>query len=51
MPTSHHKDTYVFDINTIKALIIFFINNNYFMCGDKILQQKIGVPMGLDPAP
>ncbi len=48
---SHHKDTCAFDTNTFKALIKFLIDNAYFMCGDKILRQKIGIPMGLDPAP
>ena len=48
---SHHKNTCAFDTNTFKALIKFLINNAYFKCGDKILWQKIGIPMGLDPAP
>ena len=47
----HHEGTCAFDTNTFKALIKFLINNAYFRCGDKILRQKIGIPMGLDPAP
>ena len=47
----HHEKTCAFDPNTFKALNKFLINNAYFSCGDKILRQKIGIPMGLDPAP
>ena len=49
--SSYHEGTCAFDANNFKTLIKFLINNAYFVCGDKILRQKIGIPMGLDPAP
>ena len=45
------EGTCAFDANNFKTLIKFLINNAFFGCGDKILRQKIGIPMGLDPAP
>ena len=46
----YREGTCAFDANNFKTLIQFLINNAYFVCGDKILRQKIGIPMGLDPA-
>ena len=37
--------------NNFETLIKSIINYAYPICGDKILRQKIGIPMGLDPAP
>ena len=45
------ESTLAFDNNLFKFLIKFLINYAYFQCGNKILKQIIGIPMGLDPAP
>ena len=49
--SSYHEGTCAFDTNNLKTLIKFLINNAYFVCGDKILRQKIGIHISLDPAP
>ena len=36
-------------MSTVVAL--FLINNSYFYVGKQVFRQKIGIPMGLDPAP
>ena len=45
------ESSLAFDVNLFKHLIKFLISNAYFQCGNKILKQIIGIPMGLDPAP
>ena len=35
----------------LTSMIDFLINNSYFILGDKIYRQKIGIPMGTDCAP
>ena len=35
----------------IHRMIDLVIDNALFMVGDKVIRQKIGIPMGIDPAP
>ena len=35
----------------IKAALKYAIDNSYFHIGDKVFRQKIGIPIGSDPAP
>ena len=35
----------------ILEIIEFDLNNTYFRVGDKVLQQKVGIPMGSPPSP
>ena len=46
-----HGNTLAHCAGGFKALVKFLITNAYFKCGSKILRQKIGIPMGVDPAP
>ena len=41
----------VYDIDNVKNTLQFLINNSYFCVGKQVFRQKIGIPMGLDPAP
>ena len=41
----------VYDIDNVKNALQFLINNSYFYVGKQVFRQKIGIPMGLDPAP
>ena len=40
----------VYDIDNVKNALQFLINNSYFYVGKQVFRQKIGIPMGLDPA-
>ena len=42
---------YVFDINDSIKLHTWVVQNSYLKCGDITLIQRIGIPMGGDPAP
>ena len=37
--------------NTIKSFVEFIIKHSFFTVGNLLLLQKIGIPMGIDPAP
>ena len=41
----------VYDIDNVKESLEFLISNSYFHVGTQVYRQKIGIPMGLDPAP
>ena len=41
----------VYDVENVKSALQFLIDNSYFYVGKQIFRQKIGIPMGLDPAP
>ena len=40
----------LYDIDGVKNSLKFLIDNSYFYVGDHVFRQKIGIPMGLDPA-
>ena len=40
-----------FTAEIIKKCVFFLVNNAYFCVGKSIFRQKIGIPMGSDPAP
>ena len=40
-----------FDKTSLLKGIYFLIDNTFFRCGDLILKQNIGIPMGTDPGP
>ena len=40
-----------FSKNSLKMAIKHLITNCYFTVGNVVLRQKIGIPMGIDPAP
>ena len=40
-----------FDKTSLLKCIYFLIDNTFFRCGDLILKQNIGIPMGTDPGP
>ena len=42
---------FVFDINSLKKAVGHLIRNSHFAIGDQVFQQKIGIPIGSDPAP
>ena len=41
----------VYSKERIHLLIDFVVDNSYFRLGNKVFRQKIGIPMGVDPAP
>ena len=41
----------VYSKERIHDLIDFVVDNSYFRIGKKVFRQKIGIPMGVDPAP
>ena len=41
----------MYSLNRIKDAIKFLLSNCYFLVGSQIFRQKIGIPMGSDPAP
>ena len=41
----------VFDKESVHKLIDFVVDNSFFKLGNKIYRQRIGIPMGIDPAP
>ena len=47
---TNKKITY-FTKSSLKDVISLLIQESYFKVGNKILLQKIGIPMGIDPAP
>ena len=44
------KDNVAFSKSTLKTSLKHLIQNCYFMVGNSLLRQKIGIPMGIDPA-
>ena len=49
--TNPPKSTFFFAKTSIIEAVDFLIQNCYFSVGNTLLRQKIGIPMGLDPAP
>ena len=45
------KDGQTFNKEQIFLLIDLVIDNSFFRFGNKVFRQKIGIPMGIDPAP
>ena len=45
------KDGQNFSKEQIFLLIDLVIDNSFFRFGNKVFRQKIGIPMGVDPAP
>ena len=45
------KDGQTFSKEQIFLLIDLVIDNSFFRFGNKVFRQKIGIPMGVDPAP
>ena len=45
------KDNIAFSKSTLKTSLKHLIQNCYFMVGNSLLRQKIGIPIGIDPAP
>ena len=41
----------MFFLNAIKVAVKHLIQNCFFMVGNTVLRQTIGIPMGIDPAP
>ena len=41
----------VYDKTKIKLAIRYFMSNCYFVFGNRVFKQDIGIPMGSDPAP
>jgi hypothetical protein len=42
---------YEYSKEDVKKAVTYLINNAYFRVGNAIFRQKIGIPMGSDPAP
>ena len=40
-----------FTKGSLKMAVAHLIENCYFMVGDKVMRQAVGIPMGIDPAP
>ena len=49
--SSHPTLKFKFDIGDSKILNSWIIRNAYFKCGNIVLIQRIGIPIGADPAP
>ena len=45
------KVNIAFNKSTLKNSLKHLIQNCYFMVGNSLFRQKIGIPMGIDPAP
>ena len=45
------SNNYILDKNRVYKLIDFVVDNSVFRLGNKVYRQKIGIPMGIDPAP
>ena len=45
------RDGQTFSKEHIFLLIDLVVDNSFFRFGDKVFRQKIGIPMGVDPAP
>ena len=41
----------LYDINKVKETVNYLVSNSFFLVGDKVFRQKIGIPIGSDPAP
>ena len=48
---SSPKGSTIFSKKTTKLAIKYLMDNCYFTCGGHLFRQKIGIPMGSDPAP
>ena len=48
---SSPKGSTIFSKKTTKLAIKYLMDNCYFTCGGQLFRQKIGIPMGSDPAP
>ena len=44
-----NRDTYTKE--EIHNMIDIMVDNSYLRLGDKVYRQRIGIPMGIDPAP
>ena len=44
------KDNVAFSKSTLETTLKHLIENCYFMVGNSLLRQKIGIPLGIDPA-
>ena len=40
-----------YDVNDVKDALKYLVYNSFFLVGDNVFRQKIGMPMGSDPAP
>ena len=49
--TSKGKDKRFFTKESLKNTVSYVIKNCYFTVGNLMYKQKIGIPMGIDPAP
>ena len=45
------KDNVAFSKSALKTSLKCLIQNCYFLVGNSLLRQKIGIPMGIAPAP
>ena len=45
------KDNIAFSKSTLTTSLKHFMQNCYFMFGNSLPRQKIGIPVGIDPAP
>ena len=49
--TNKGVDKRFFTKDTLKAAVVHLISKCYFVIGNTVFIQKIGIPMGIDPAP
>ena len=49
--TEEKSSSVYFSKNRLKDAVRYLLNHCYFRFGNKIFRQKIGIPMGSDPAP
>jgi hypothetical protein len=47
----HKKETFAFDEDKLIKCIDFLIDNCYFVIGDLVFRQLVGVPIGIDAGP
>ena len=47
----HRQDNIAFSESTLTTSLKHLVQNCYFMVGNSLLRQKIGMPMGIDPTP
>ena len=47
----HKRDTFVFDEDKLIKCVDFLIDNCYFVIGESVFKQLIGVPIGIDAGP
>ena len=43
--------TFFFTDETLKASITFLLNHTYFLFGERVFRQNVGIPMGTDSGP